>query len=98
MNIILFIETLRRNIDCILHFKKSFIFREIRDSTTVIICPVFPRSHTAGNVGLAGMVQFIQLFTAYSLKASLFQALLHDGVVGRVEMHSDRCLDVKCVT
>lgn len=89
MNIILFIETLRRDIDCILHFKKSFIFREFRDSTTVIICLVLPRSHKAVNVRLDGIVQFIYLFTAYLLNASLFQGLLHVRVVGRVEMESD---------
>lgn len=82
MDIILFIETLRRDIDCILHFKKSFIFREFRDSTTVIICPVFPRFHKAGNVSLDGTVQFIYLFTEYLLNASLLQALLSVRLVG----------------
>lgn len=89
MNIILFVETLRRDIDCILHFKKSFIFREFRDSTTVIICPVLPRAHKARNVRLDGIVQFIYSFTAHLLNVSLFQALLHVTVVRRVEMESD---------
>lgn len=89
MNIILFIQTLKRDIDYILHFKYSFIFSEFRDSTTVIICLVLPRSHKAGNVRLDGIVQFIYLFTAHLLNASLFQALLHVRIVGRVEIESD---------
>lgn len=92
---IVFIETFRRDIDCILYFKKSFIFREFWDPTTVIICPVFPRSHKAGNVGLDGIVHSIYLFTAYLLNTSLFQALLCVRAVGRVEMNWDCCLDCR---
>lgn len=98
VNIILFIETLRRDVDCILHFKKSFIFRAFKDSTTVIICLVFPRSHRAGHVEPDGMVQFIYLFSAYSLNASLFQALLSVRLVGRVGMDWIDAFTVEYVT
>lgn len=45
--------------------------------------------------GLDDIVQFIYLFTAHLLNASLFQALLHVRVVRRVEIQSDGCLACK---
>lgn len=64
----------------------------------MIICPVFPRFQRAGHVKLDGIVQFIYLFSAYLLNASLFQALLSVRLVGRVGLDQIDALTVECVT